>query len=450
MIFNFKKNYLSKALIHKGLVKYFFNTVWIFSEYALRMMINLLVGVWVARYLGPTSFGIFSYSLAIAAIFTSITKFGLDEVLIRNLLLEQNKILVYLGTAFWVRVIGSVGLLLILIVGVINSSNDYLTKIYILIIASGAIFQSFEVIDFYFQSQAISKFTSISKFAQLLISSAIKIYLILNKADLIWFVLVVLFDQITLAMALIYVYHKQKMKIFFNKFNIEIAINLLKDGWPQIISGIAIITYIRIDQILVNYYLGSEETGIYSVAIRLSEVWYVIPVLLTQSLFPSLVNSKKNNQEIYNSRLMQLYTFLAVITTFIALTTALMGKWIVVHIYGNAYEGASNVLILHIWGGIFVALGVVGSKVLINENKQYLLIYRAISGAFINIALSIYLIPKYGIIGAAYATLISIIFSSYILDYFGKKTRHIFYQKTKALFLIEILKYLVREERRIK
>jgi O-antigen/teichoic acid export membrane protein len=437
---NIKKTIL-RLVAHPNFNKYFFNTLWIFSENALRMTMSLLVGIWVARYLGPTSFGIFSFSLAVAAIFTSITKFGMDEILIRDLLLKSDKYLLYLGTAFWIRVIGSTVLLLILIIGLTISSNDYLTNIYILIIASASIFQSFEIIDFYFQSQTKSKITSICRLAQLLISSVVKIYLMKINADLIWFVLVVVLDQITLAIALLLAYSKQKIQNFFYKFNLSIARSLLKDGLPQIISGIAIITYIRIDQILINYYLGAQETGIYSAAVRLSEVWYVIPVLLTQSLFPSLINSKKN-QDIYNFKLSCLYTFLVIVTGLLAVTISINGEWIVVNIYGKVFEEAASVLIIHIWGGVFVALGVVGGKVLINENMQYLLISRAIFGVIINIVLSIILIPKYGIIGAAGATLIAIIFSSYLMDFFNKKTKYIFYQKTKALFLVQIYDYL--------
>lgn len=440
MIFDFKKNYINKILFHKGLEKYFFNTAWLFSEYSLRMLMSLLIGIWVARYLGPTSFGIFSYSLAFAAIFTSIANLGLDEVLIRDFI-ANDKNIVYIGTAFWLRLIGSILLLAILAIGLILSSNDYLTSIYVLIIASGCIFQSFNVIDLYFQSQAKSKITSLAKLCQLLISSAIKICLIIIEADLIWFVTVVLFDQITLAILLIYSYYKQKLKIFYNKFNALIAWKLLKDGWPQIISGFSIMIYIRIDQLLVNYYLGSDATGVYSVAIRLSEVFYIVPVLITQSVFPSLVNSK-NNVVIYNSRLSHLYTMLVIFSVITALVTTFLGGWVVNALYGKAYSPAASVLILHIWGGIFVALGVVGSKSIINENKQYLIVYRSIFGAILNIILSMYLIPIYGIMGAAFGTLVAIIFSSYALDFFGKSTRKMFYQKTRALFLVDFFKYL--------
>jgi len=442
VIFEFKKKYIDKLLLNKGLVKYFFNTAWLFSENFLRMMMSLLVGIWVARYLGPTLFGVFSYSLAFAAIFTSITNLGLDDILVRDFILEKNKIIDYIGTAFWLRIIGSILLLLVLGIGINISSNDYLTNIYILIIASGSIFQSFNVIDLFFQSQAKSKITSIAKLLQLLISSAIRIYLIFIEANLIWFVVVMLFDQITLASILAYSYYKKKLKIFYNKFSAVIAVKLLKDGWPPLISGIAIITYIRIDQLLINYYLGSEATGIYSVAVRLSEVWYIIPVLITQSIFPSLVNSKINDKDLYDKRISQLYTMLVLFSIMIAMITSFLGEWIVNTLYGEAYSNAATILILHIWGGIFVALGVVGGKSLINENKQYLLIHRAIFGAILNIILSMYLIPIYGLMGAAFATLTAIIFSSYALDFFGKNTRKMFYQKTRALLFIDFFTYL--------
>ena len=122
-----------------------------FAEQILRLIAGLFVGVWVARYLGTEQFGIFSYAIAFAAIFSSIAKLGLDGILVRDLVREPNQRDIYLGTAFWLKLAGALITLGAVALATQLTSNNRTTSLYILIIASGPIFQSFEVVDFYFQ-----------------------------------------------------------------------------------------------------------------------------------------------------------------------------------------------------------------------------------------------------------------------------------------------------------
>lgn len=432
--------HLNSARTHAGFRRYAANTSWMFAEQMLRMVAGLLVGIWVARYLGPAQFGIFSYTIAFVALFSSVAKLGLDSIVVRDLVNEPEQRDLYLGTAFWLKLIGSVAMLAVMAFVVQLTSNDAITNLYIFIIGSGTIFQSFEVVDFYFQSKVISKFVSICKLTQLFISSLLKLYLILTGRDLIWFVLISLVDQITLALSFYLAYRYQKLGSFYRNFNRPIAKQLLRDSWPQIINGIAIMFYIRIDQIMVKEILGAEKVGLYTAAIRLSEVWYFLPMLISQSLFPSIVSAKKSNSVLYAIRLNRLYSLLTLIAIGVALPMTFFSDWLITLLYGSAYTEAGSVLMLHIWGGIFVSLGVVGGRWLISENLQHLMLYRTIGGAISNVLLSIILIPIFGIMGAASATFISIVLSSYLLDYVDKRTRQMFYQKSKSLLLIDLLK----------
>ena len=411
-----------------------------FAEQILRMVAGLLVGIWVARYLGPAQFGLFSYAVAFAAIFSAIAKLGLDSIVVRDLIRVPNQRDQYLGTAFWLKLGGAFAMLAAIAFAMQFTSNDATTNLYIFIIASGTIFQAFEVVDFYFQSKVLSKFVSICKLPQLLISSMIKLYLIYIQADLFWFVLVILVDQLTLAVALFFAYRYQRFGSFYRHFDRIIAKKLLSDSWPQIVSGFAIMIYIRIDQVMVKEMLGNKETGFYTAAIRLSEVWYFVPMVISQSLFPAIVSAKKTSDALYSVRLRRLYSLVVFMAIGVALPTTFLSDWLVTLLYGSAYKDAGNVLMIHIWAGVFVSLGVVGSRWLINENLQHIMLYRTISGAILNIVLSYILIPIFGIIGAASATLISILFASYLLDYFDKNTRGMFYQKTKAFLFVGAFK----------
>ena len=211
------------ARTHAGFRRYAANTTWMFAEQMLRMVAGLLVGIWVARYLGPTQFGLFSYAVAFASLFSSIAKLGLDSIVVRDLVSHPEQRDVYLGTAFWLKLIGAVLMLGIIGIAMQFTSSDATTKLYILIIAGGSVFQALEVVDFYFQSKVLSKFVSICKVTQLAISSMIKLYLMFVQAELLWFVLVSLVDQVTLALTLFLAYRYQKIGQFFGYLNGKVA-----------------------------------------------------------------------------------------------------------------------------------------------------------------------------------------------------------------------------------
>ena len=243
-------------LAHQGFIRYFKNTSWMFGEQMLRMIAGLFVGIWVARYLGPEQYGTYSYALAFTSIFAGIAKLGLDGIIVREIVNHPEKRDTYLGTAFWLKAIGAVLVMGIIAIAVQFTSNNATINLYIFIIAAGLVFQSFEVVQFYFQSQVLAKFVSICKITQLLLSSLVKIYLVLTESELIWFVLVGLFDTITLAITLFIAYHTQKQPNFYKRFDFSIAKCLLKDSWPLILSSIMIMIYMRVDQIMIKEIAG--------------------------------------------------------------------------------------------------------------------------------------------------------------------------------------------------
>lgn len=432
------KHIYDKALVHQGFHRYFFNTSWMFGEQILRMIAGLLVGIWVARYLGPGQFGVFSYALAFVAIFGGIAKLGLDGIIVRDLVQEPGKRDIYLGTAFWLKLVGAFITLSIVAFATLFTSNDYTTNLYIFIIAGGIIFQSFEVIDFYFQSKVLSKFVSLCKLTQLVLSSLLKIYFVLAGADLFWFVVVSLIDQAALAAALYIAYRYQKHGGFYRYFDIKTAKKLLRDSWPLIFSSLVIMIYMRIDQIMIKEMLGDREVGLYSAAVRLSEVWYFIPMIVTNSLFPAIVSAKKLSEGLYYERLQKLYTFMVWLAISIALPMTFLSDWLVTLLYGDAYKAAGQVLMIHIWAGVFVFLGIASGKWFLSEGLQKFAFYRTLSGAIINIILNFVLIPMYGLIGAAVATLIAQTLAAFVFDVFSKKTRMIFFMKLKTLNLVNL------------
>ncbi len=440
---------------HQGFMRYFKNTSWLFGERILRMVVGLFVGIWVARYLGPEQFGLFSYAQSFVGLFTAIATLGLDSIVVRELVKNVSRRDELIGTVFWLKLLGALGVLIILAVAVNFTSNDNYTNSLLFIIASATIFQSFNVVDMYFQSKVLSKYIVYANVISLFISSIVKIVLILNEAPLIAFAWVILFDSFILASGFIYFYlknlrHSEQLERQFVsnaesrfawKFNKSTALSLLQDSWPLILSGIVISIYMKIDQVMIKEMMNVEAVGQYAAAVRLSEAWYFIPMAIASSLFPSIINAKKVSEKLYLERLQRLYSLMVWLAIAIALPMTFLSDWVVNLLYGNAYQEAGSVLMIHIWAGIFVFLGVAFSGYLTAENLMMKSFYRTALGAILNIIFNFILIPKYGIYGAAIATLLGQIAANLIYDIFDKSLWSQLKMKLKAIFPI----YLIQE-----
>jgi len=417
---------------HSGIRKYFANTSWLLGERILRMGVSLFVGIYVARFLGPEKFGLLSYALGFVMLFGTIASFGLNEILVRELLQEKTQIKELLSTAFFIRVFGFLMMGCIIIFALQFTNDDKYTHLMITIITLSIFFQSFNVIDCYFQSQVQSKYVVIVQFIQLLITSLIKIFLIINKATLIWFAIVFLIDQALLAILLLSIYRWKKE--WFSVFSVrwELAKQLFTNAWPLIFSGMMVSIYMKIDLIMIKEMLDAKAVGIYAAAVKLCEVLYFLPVVVMSSLFPAVVEARKKDLIVYRKQVYRIYEIMIGATAIVAIITTFLADWIVNILYGSIYQEAATILQIYIWAFVFVSLGVVSSKYLVAENLEIYAMYRSILGAIINITLNWYLIPIYGIKGAAIATLITQIFVAYLFLFCFQSTRYNFWTVTSA------------------
>lgn len=425
-----------RSLIVSSVFKrYFANSVWLLSEQVLRMSVALFIGIWVARYLGPEQFGLFSYVIALKVLFSNIVKLGLDDVLVKEMVPVKDEKMI-LSTSFWMKLIGFVVAFLALYTSLPMVSGDAKFNNYIVIALSGFVFQGFDAIKCYFQSKVLAKYASICMVVQLVISSIIKVYLISIEASLHLFFWVIFFDQLSLSVSYVVAYSVNRKKIpYLRCFDLKLAKQLFKESWPLMFSGFVTLLYMRIDQIMIKSILGLHSIGIYSAAVKLAEMWYFIPVLLSLSLFPAILKIKDNTKK-YNNMIQLLYRFMALIAIPLSIVMSMYSKEIIVLLYGEAYSSAAGVLSISIWSNVFVFISFIFTKHLLASNSTLDVLKRTIAGALLNISLNYYLIPLYGIEGAAIATLFSHIFSNYLFDLVDRKYRLHFIMKTKAIFFL--------------
>jgi O-antigen/teichoic acid export membrane protein len=401
------------------------NTGWLFADRLLRMGVGLLVGVWVARYLGPEQFGLFNYSLSFVALFSTFASLGLDSIVIRDIVRDPSCKNETLGTAFLLKLLGGIATLVatVSILPLLRPGSN-LTLWLVGITSAGLIFQAFDTIDFWFQSQVRSKYTVYAKNAIFIPVTLVKIVLIKMQAPLISFAWVGLLETILGAVGLILVYQLNKQSISAWRASFSRAKSLLNDSWALVLCGAAIFIQARIDQVMLGQMVGDAEVGQYSAAMRLIEVFSFIPMIIQSSVAPSVTHSKTQSEALYQENLLNVYRLMTILFLIVSIPVFLFSESIITILYGNEYKTAAMLLSLSAIRLFFTNFGVARSLFITNESLFKYSMVAAIVGSFVNIAFNYLLIPKYASVGSIWATIISFFVTTFVIDFFFKRTRN--------------------------
>jgi O-antigen/teichoic acid export membrane protein len=425
--------------------KYIKNSGWMVGDFLLRTGINVLVGIFIARYLQPGNFGVISYASSFVQLLVPLSLLGLNAIVIKELVYGQEKSNEIIGTAFYLKIAASVVSLLVLAGIVFFTENDASTRNYILIIGLSFLFSPFQVIDFYFQSKVLSKYSVISQQISTAICALLKIYCIYTKKELLYFVCIALLEAVLPIIAMVIMYRKQGNRISLWEFNQARAISMTKESLPLILTGFFIIFYMKIDQIMIKNMMNNFATGNFSAAVKLSESFYMIPGILVVSLFPAIINGKKMGEEEYRKRLQKLYDLLSLIAITVSICVFLCSDYIILILYGNDFIGSSAVLKLHFWNSLFVFWGVIYSQAFIVEGMQKVTLYNTIVGAILNVVLNLVLIPRIGIVGSALATILAQLYSGCLSLLLFPQARYHFGMMMKSLNIVRTLRlYLLK------
>lgn len=411
------------------------NMGWLLSEKMLRVGIVLFVEAWIARYLGPEQFGVLNYVMAFFAIFSVLGALGLESIVVRDIVLGKGAAAT-LGTSLALKLCGSVFALALTFAGIMYMRpGDSIVIGLALMIAPAVVFKAFDSIDQWFQSQVRSRYTVIATSAALMIGAAVKISLIFLKAPLRAFAAVVTLESVLIAAGLVIAYKTSGQSVMNLRFELGRAKELLSESWPLILSGVAVTVYMKIDQIMLAEMIGTSEVGIYSAAARLSEGCYFIPIIIASSLFPSIVKSKGISEKPYQESMQRLYDIMVWTSLAVIVPVMLISSQLTALFYGEAYRQASTILSIHILASVFVFLGVARTKWLVTEGLTKFSFLTSGIGAILNVVMNLYLIPLYGGVGAAVATVVSYAMAVYVSCFLYPRTWPAARMMTKAIFV---------------
>jgi O-antigen/teichoic acid export membrane protein len=222
------------------------------------------------------------------------------------------------------------------------------------------------------------------------------------------------------------------------------ALSLLKESYPMILSGFFAIIYLNIDQVMIEEMLNNYQLGQYSAAVRISTLWYFLPMAIGWSVQTAIVNGKKAGKKVYYQRLQTLFTLTALVAYSIIIPITIFSDKIVNLLYGNDYNMAGGVLSIHILSSLFLFVGSVRGLWVTNESYFKFDFLSNMVAGMLNIILNLVLIRKMGIVGAAWATLISYSITYVWSGLFFKPARKIVMMQLRSIFLLDIISQLER------
>jgi len=414
---------------------YLLNTSWIMGEKIITMGVGFFVTVLVARYLGPEQYGILAYALSMTALFASAGHMGLSGLVIREIVKKPDKRSETLGTSLVLKFFGALtGYLLLLIYVLIYEAPQSIEFWTLLIVAFSLFFRPLDVIDFWFQAHVQARYTAIAKSASLLLTASFMWLLVFIGAGLLSFAFANLLQSI-LAGCFLLLLFRATAKTSIKKLHASFsrAKELFGQGWIIFLGSIFATVYLKIDQIMLKWFSGAEEVGIYAVAATLSEAWYFVPAAIVASIFPKLIQLKEKEPQRYQQRLQQLFELLFSVALIVALFMTFSAEPLINIFFGEKYKASAPILTIHIWAALFIFMRAAFSKWILIENTLVFSLITQGLGALTNVGLNLLLIPLYGGYGAAVATLLSYAMASYLSLLFYKKSRPVFWMMSEAI-----------------
>ena len=319
-----------------------------------------------------------------------------------------------MGSVLLIRTLAASGLMILPVAVVLLLRPDVEPLLWLVPInAVGMLLQIKEVLSLWFQAKAKAKYIAISEGISIAIFAIVNIALILTGASVVAFAVALLLQQAIFAIGLIHAYRAMGNSLARLRASGEMMKDMLRQSYPLIFSAIAIVIYMRIDQIMIGQIIGDREVGLYASAVRISEVWFYIPVVLNNLVLPRLAEAHKAGGKVFTEKLQRLYSLMALMGYAVAIPTSLLAEPIIELLFGSDYAPAAPMLAVLIWAGLFANLGMARTTYLTIQNLQRYLPITVFSAMAVNVALNLLLIPKYGGTGAAVATVISYWFAAH-------------------------------------
>lgn len=400
-----------------GLRRAAYSMGWMGLVNAVRMATGLIVGVYIARHLGPAGYGVIGYATGLMLIGSALSRMGLEEVVTRDLVRDPEARDRTLGSAFVLRLGGGLAAYGVLLLYALYAEMDDQTRLAVLIIGAGVLAQPFDMAGAWFQARQRLAYPSLARLTGALTTAALRIGLVAAGKPLVWFAWPVV-AEIAIGAGLILVAYARvagsplRWRLRWHRLRALLAAAL-----PLTLVIATNELSLRLPQVLLVHWATTADAGYYAAATRLSETLYLLPVIACTALFPAVVRAQASGPQIYARRMETFYALLLWGGFAVALPLSLLASWLIGLLFGPDYAPAADVLRIHAWSLPLVGLICARGQALIAENLPRFNLISAVVNLACNLGLAWWLIPQFGPPGAAWASLLPGLVSGVALNF---------------------------------
>jgi O-antigen/teichoic acid export membrane protein len=400
------------------IVNYSKGAAFMMAEKLVKMLTQLIMVVFLTRYLAPSEFGALMYCYAIVSMIAFINTLGMENILVKRFVDFSTKRHSYLKHGLMIRFGFS-----FLCVAIANFAGLFLVddsaRLLLFVISLYHLAMPMTVYTWLYQAEGRSDLAAIGLMTGSLVGFVFRLYCLFSGASLIGLAWGYLIELVVMGGVYLY-FSREHIQENITQLSYERSSNLLKDCLPLIFSGAIVLLYMKVDQIMLGSMVDQAEVGIYVAATRLSEAWYFVGLTLISVYFPKMLNIKNSqSQQLYLDAIVKNGRWIIWGAFTLALVTSFIAGPLIGLLYGKAYAASASVLVVSIWAVPFVYLGAIASKMYVAEYRQGLIFWRSCWGLLINVILNFWLIPIFGAVGAAIATLVSQVAVGVLFNMFG-------------------------------
>ncbi|MGD9612689.1 MAG: flippase [Kiritimatiellia bacterium] len=411
------------------------NVCWAMLGKGVRILAEIFVGILVARYLGPEQYGTMSYVVSFVSLFSILATFGLDNIEIRELAQGRVAKEVLIGTAFRLKLVFAAVTYAIIGGVVLAFEADGFTQAMIMVYALSVIVNSIGVIRNYFTSIVLNEYVVKTEIFRTIVGVVIKVALLLLRAPLAWFIVAVTFDSFLVASGYLYSYAAKVGKAADWTYDRRVAGHLVRQSFPLLLSGAAVLIYQRIDQVMIRNMIDNASVGYFSIAGKFTELILFLPIVMSQTIAPLLIRARERDEEVYRRKRQQFVDVIVWTALVLAVGVSLGAPWLVRLTYGPQYLAAVPVLQIMAFKAVGMALAASSGQLVIIENLQKWAVVRNLIGCGVCVGMNFLLIPRYGIIGSAWATIFTVAFTGCLANAFIPPYHSILKIQVKSLLL---------------
>jgi PST family polysaccharide transporter len=392
--------------LHQPWGRIFSSASWYLAEKFIRLLSAFFIGALVARYLGPGNYGTLSYSLALISTLSFLGSWGIESLVVRDLVHSPQRQQQVISTYFFVRLGGallvppfSVAYLL-----VFNHGDVQLLWI-TLILSSTVLLAAMDSTDCWLQAHQRARTTSVVRLAGFASGVAVKVALVIMDAGLVWFAIASVVESAFIAGLYASLLRRENVHFGFAQFDSGELRRLMVDGRLMILSGLTVIIYSKVDILSAGALLAKDTLGMYAMAATMVAAWNMVGTSLVQAWAPQVSLAHARGEASYVTTLRRLLATTLLLSLTGSLAMSLLSPWIFDLLLGPSYARSAGIFAILVWSSVPVFLGVATSQIIVNNRIYWVSLLRTALGVVVILPLIVPATRHWQSVGVAWLVL---------------------------------------------